>query len=37
MTLQYFGGCGLLLQRLACLGQEPRVFHCDNRLGGKVL
>ena len=35
--LQYFGGRGLLLQRLACLGQEPRVFHCDHRLRGEVL
>jgi len=30
--LQYFGGRGLLLQRLTRLGQEPRVFHRDHRL-----
>src|SRR5262245_65154509 len=35
--LQYLGGRGLLLQRLARLGQEPRVLHCDNRLRREVL
>ena len=35
--LQYLGGRGLLLKRLARLGQEPRVLHRDNRLRGEVL
>src|SRR5262249_40527353 len=35
--VQYLGGRGLLLQCLACLGQEPRVFHCDDRLRREVL
>jgi hypothetical protein len=35
--LQYLGRSGLLLQCLARLGQEPRVFHCDHRLRGKIL
>src|SRR5215471_19288611 len=35
--LQYFGGRSLLLQCLACLGQQPRVLHCDDRLCGEVL
>jgi len=35
--LQYLGGCGLLLQRLARLGQEPRVFHRDDRLRREIL
>ena len=30
--LQYLGGRGLLLQRLARLGQEPRILHSDDRL-----
>jgi hypothetical protein len=30
--LQYFGGCRLLLQCLARLGQEPRVLHRNDRL-----
>jgi len=30
--LQYLGGRGLLLQRLARLGQQPRILHCDDRL-----
>src|SRR5262249_15688034 len=34
---EYFSGCGLLLQRLAGLSDEPRVFHRDDRLRGKVL
>jgi hypothetical protein len=33
--LQYLGGRGLLLQRLARLGQQPRVFHRDHRLVSK--
>ena len=32
---QHFGGRGLLLQRLARLGQEPRVLDRDNGLVGK--
>ena len=35
--LQYLGGCGLLLQGLARLGDEPRVLHRDHRLRGEVL
>jgi hypothetical protein len=35
--LQYLCGRGLLLQRLACLGKEPRILHSDDRLGGEVL
>ena len=35
--LQYLGGRGLLLQRLARLGQQPRVLHRDDRLRRKVL
>src|SRR5204863_441089 len=35
--LQYLGGRGLLLQRLARLGQEPRVLHRDDRLRREVL
>ena len=35
--LQYLGGRGLLLQRLARLGQEPRVLHCNDRLRREVL
>src|SRR5690242_11171342 len=34
--LQYLGGRGLLLQGLARLGQEPRIFHCDDRLRREV-
>jgi len=34
---KHFGGCGLLLQRLARLGQQPRVVHRDDRLRGEVL
>jgi len=34
---EYFGGCSLLRQRFARLGQEPRVLHCDHRLRRKVL
>src|SRR5207244_691989 len=34
--LQYPGGRGLLLQRLARLGQQPRVLHRDYRLRGEV-
>src|SRR6516225_6011854 len=35
--LQYLGGCGLLFQCLARLGDQPRVLHCDDRLCGEVL
>src|SRR6516225_6517791 len=35
--LQYLGGRGLLLQGLARFGDQPRVFHRDHRLRGKVL
>src|SRR5215475_1777903 len=35
--LQYLGGGGLLLQSLACLGDEPGILHCDDRLRGEVL
>ena len=31
------GGRGLLRQRLARLGDEPRIFHRDHRLSGEVL
>src|SRR5690349_12298773 len=34
---EHLGGRRLLLQRLACLGDEPCVFHCDDRLSGEVL
>ena len=35
--LQHLGGGGLLLQCLARLVDEPRVFHCDDRLRSEVL
>src|SRR6516164_9051834 len=35
--LQYLGGRRLLLQGLARLGDEPRVFHCDDRLSREIL
>ena len=35
--LQYLGGRGLLLQRFARLGEEPRVLHRDDRLRGEIL
>ena len=35
--LQYLSGRGLLLQRLARLGQEPRIFHRYHRLRGEIL
>ena len=35
--LQHLSGRGLLLQRLALLGDQPRVLHRDHRLGGEVL
>ena len=35
--LQHLGGRGLLLQRLALFGDQPRVLHRDHRLGGEVL
>ena len=33
--LQDFGGCGLLLQCLARLGDQPRILDRDHRLVGK--
>jgi len=36
-NLQYLGGRGLLLQRLARLGQQPRILHRDNRLRREIL
>ena len=35
--LQYLGGRGLLLQRLARLGDQPRILHRDHRLRGEIL
>ena len=35
--LQDLGGRGLLLQGLACLGDQPRVLHRDHRLRGEAL
>src|SRR5215470_198816 len=35
--LQDLSGRGLLLQRLARLGEEPRVLHRDNRLRREIL
>ena len=35
--MQHLGGRGLLLQRLARLGQQPSVLHRDHRLRGEVL
>src|SRR5437763_16527455 len=35
--LQDFGGCGLPLERLARLRDQPRVVHRDDRLRRKVL
>ena len=37
MTCKHLGGRGLLLQRLALLGQQPRVLHRDHRLGSEIL
>ena len=37
MTCKHLGGRGLLLQRLARLGDQPRVLHRDDRLRGEVL
>src|SRR5215831_2890896 len=34
---QDFRGSGLLFQRLAGLGQEPRILHRDNDLRSKIL
>ena len=34
---EHLGGCGLLLQRLAGLGDQARVLHRDDRLSGEVL
>ena len=33
---QYLGGRGLLVERLAGLGDQPRVLDRDDRLGGKI-
>ncbi len=35
--LEYVGGGGLLLQGYAQLVQQPRVFDCDDGLGGEIL
>ena len=35
--LQYLRGRGLLLQRLARLGDEPRILHRNHRLRREVL
>src|SRR3954462_9329421 len=35
--LQHLGGRGLLLQRLARLGQQPRILHRDDRLRREIL
>ena len=35
--LKYLCSCGLLLQCLARLGQEPRILHRDHRLRRKIL
>src|SRR6516162_9997199 len=35
--LQYLRRRGLLFQSLARLGDQPRIFHCNDRLRGKVL
>ena len=35
--LQHLGGRGLLLQRLALLGDQSRILHRNHRLGGEVL
>ena len=35
--LEDLGGRGLLVERLARLGDEPGVLHRDHRLGGEVL
>jgi hypothetical protein len=34
---QHFRRRGLLVERLARLGQQPRVLHCDDRLRREVL
>src|SRR5215472_2961960 len=34
--LQDLGGRGLLIQRLAGLGDEPRILHCDHRLAREI-
>jgi len=34
---QNLGGRGLLLQRLARLGQKPRILHGDDCLRGEIL
>ena len=37
MTCKHLGGRGLLLQRLARLGDQPRVLHRDDRLRREIL
>ena len=37
MTCKHLGGRGLLFQRLARLGDQPRVLHRDDRLRREVL
>ena len=37
MACKHLGGRGLLLQRLALFGHQPRVLHRDHRLRGEVL
>src|SRR6516225_1538933 len=34
---QDLGGCGLLVERLARLGEEARVLHCNDRLRCEIL
>src|SRR5262245_13630618 len=34
---QHLSSRGLLLQCLACLGNQSRILHCNHRLCGKVL
>jgi len=35
--LQHLGGGGLLLQRLARLGEKPRILHCNDCLRCEIL
>jgi hypothetical protein len=35
--LEDLRGRGPLFERLARLGDQPRVFHCDDRLRGEIL
>src|SRR3954449_4626136 len=36
-NLQYLGSCGLLLQGLTRLGDQPRILHRDDRLRREIL